>query len=287
MPGISPEKDAFAHSVSSHLPFEASESVHVLIVDSHCHVSPCWYEPVESLIGQMDRNGVGHAVLVQMQGQYDNEYQFECERRYPGRFASVVLVDPSASDAPQRLECLAAQGAKGVRLRPDDPQAVWRASAELGLVVSCFGAASAFASAAFAEILDSFPTLPVIIEHLGGIAEWDEAVTETVRDEVFALGRCSNAYIKIHGLGEFCRRRIPVTTHFPFERSDLRLLHRACDAFAGRVMWGSDFPPVSFREGYANALQFPLHELETTSHAECAEIFGGLAARLFGLAAER
>ncbi len=60
------------------------------IVDSHCHVSPVWYEPVESLLHQMEQNGVEHAVLIQMRGQANNEYQFECVRRYPGRFAPVV-----------------------------------------------------------------------------------------------------------------------------------------------------------------------------------------------------
>lgn len=256
----------------------------MLIVDSHCHVSPCWYEPVESLADQMDRNGVDKAVLIQMQGQYDNDYQFECERGYPGRFASVVLVDTSEPDAPRRLEGLAALGAKGVRLRPDDPLTVWQAAADLGLVVSCLGSPPAFASPAFADVLDSFPRLPVIIEHLGGITAWDELSTEAVRDAVLALSRFPNAYMKIHGLGEFCRRKVPVASPFPFDPAGLPLLHRACDAFAGRVMWGSDFPPVSSREGYANALHFPMSELESRPQSERAEIFGGLAARMFGLA---
>ncbi len=38
----------------------------MIIVDSHCHISPVWYEPVESLLFQMDRNDVAHAVLIQM-----------------------------------------------------------------------------------------------------------------------------------------------------------------------------------------------------------------------------
>ena len=63
------------------------------IVDSHCHVSRTWYEPVEVLLFQMERNGVDHAALIQMQGQFDNRYQQECVKRYPGKFASVVVVD--------------------------------------------------------------------------------------------------------------------------------------------------------------------------------------------------
>ena len=73
------------------------------IVDTHCHVSQVYYEPVEVLLFQMDRAGVDHAVLIQMREEYDNEYQFECERRYPGRFASVMLVDHNSPDAPVQL----------------------------------------------------------------------------------------------------------------------------------------------------------------------------------------
>ena len=78
----------------------------MLVVDSHCHVSSSWYEPVESLIYQMNANGVDHAVLVQMQGQNDNSYQFECLRRYPGKFASVVAVDTQGANAIRDLESL-------------------------------------------------------------------------------------------------------------------------------------------------------------------------------------
>src|SRR5438034_4920103 len=104
------------------------------IVDSHCHVSPVWYEPVESLLHQMDRNGVEQAVLIQMMGQSNNAYQFECVRRFPGRFASVVIVATDRPDAAETLERLAGQGASGVRLGPltrspgDDPLAIWRAA---------------------------------------------------------------------------------------------------------------------------------------------------------------
>ena len=62
----------------------------MVIVDSHCHVSSNWYEPVESLLFQMDRHGVAHAVLIQMQGRFDNSYQFDCVRRYPGRWEVAV-----------------------------------------------------------------------------------------------------------------------------------------------------------------------------------------------------
>jgi hypothetical protein len=44
----------------------------VLLVDSHCHALPHWFEPVEVLLHQMDANGVEKATLVQVRGQLDN-----------------------------------------------------------------------------------------------------------------------------------------------------------------------------------------------------------------------
>src|ERR1051326_3923099 len=90
----------------------------VRIVDSHCHAAVGWYEPVEVLLHQMDRNGVEQAALIQINGQSDNSYQTECVRRYPDRLRSVVIVDVASPDAPVELERLAADGATGVRLPP-------------------------------------------------------------------------------------------------------------------------------------------------------------------------
>jgi hypothetical protein len=57
-------------------------------------------------------------------------------RRFPGRFSVVATVDAHRPDAPERLEEWATQGAKGVRLNPRDPLAIWHKAAELGLMVS-------------------------------------------------------------------------------------------------------------------------------------------------------
>jgi L-fuconolactonase len=261
------------------------------LVDAHCHVSPHWYEPVESLLFHMDRNGVERAVLVQYMGQYDNAYQCECVRRYPGRFAPVVLVDAHDPDAPEALARLAERGAKGVRLRAetrspgDDPLAIWRAAAALELPVSCGGTSRAFASAEFAGLVEALPDLPIVLEHLGSVNRPDgEAPPYDIRRHVFALARFPNVYIKIHGLGEFCTRTSPVTAPFPFEQPIPPLLEMAYRAFGpGRMMWGSDYPPVSSREGYANALRFTMDRLAALSKEDRRLIFGGVAMALFGL----
>lgn len=145
------------------------------VVDTHCHATPYWYEPVESLLFQMDRYGVERAVLVQINGQTNNDYQFECVRRHPDRLASVVIVDASRPSALDELERLAERGARGVRLQPgtlspgDDPLAIWHKAAELSLPVSCGGTGSDFASESFARLVEAVPDVTVVLEHLGSV----------------------------------------------------------------------------------------------------------------------
>jgi L-fuconolactonase len=255
-----------------------------LTVDSHCHVSPIWYEPVETLLYQMDTNGVHGAVLIQMQGQTDNTYQQACVRRYPGRFASVVLVDPDQPDAPHELRRLADEGASGVRLRAaarspgTDPLAIWRTAAELGLAVSCPITPADLVP--FTQLLEALPRLTVVLEHLGGSSRADSDLSG--REATFALARFPNVSIKVPGLGELAVRANPAWASFPFERPIPDALRQAYAAFGPeRTMWGSDFPPVAAREGYANALQLCRAEFADEPDEARRSIFGEVAARVF------
>lgn len=261
----------------------------MVIVDTHCHVSLSWYEPVESLLHQMERHGVSHAVLIQMQGQFNNDYQFACAARFPGRFAPVVIVDTNASDAVQQLERLAARGASGVRFSATtrspgtDPLAIWRAADQLGLPVSCAGSAAEFAVDEFAQLVEALPKLPIVLEHLAAVSR--PATTEAeqaARVKAFGLARYPNVYIKVTGLGEFCRRALPAVEPFPFVQPIPLYLDRVYDAFGpARLMWGSDYPPVSAREGYGNALRLTMEQFAARSATDRDLIFGGTALSVF------
>jgi L-fuconolactonase len=263
----------------------------MVVVDTHCHASRDWYEPIETLLYEMDRNEVDQAVLVQIMGQYDNDYQFECVRRYPGRFANVVLVDTDRPDALQQLERLAARGANGVRLRPitrspgDDPLAIWRTADRLGLTVSSGGSSAEFASAEFAETIAAFPNLRIVIEHLGSVSQRDTDAEQLARRRtVFGLARFPNTYIKVTGLGEFSERALPVVGGFPFVEPIPPYLDEAHAAFgAARMMWGSDFPPVAAREGYASARRLTQDQFATKSQSDRDHIFGETARAVFNL----
>lgn len=264
-----------------------------MIIDSHCHTSTVWFEPVEALIDQMDRNGVGQAALIQILGQYDNSYQDRCLERYPGRFASVVGIDPDAPDALKRIEQAANRGSAGIRWRPTvrspgaDGLDIWHAAAQYGLAVSCPGTSEAFASAEFAALVSACPNLTIIIEHLGGRSQPDN--TENARNarrRVFELAAYPNVYLKVPGIGELSPRtsQPPADDQSPFDPAHPPLLRDALAKFgASRLMWGSDFPAVSAREGYANALKLCQDEFSDLSAESLALIFGGVAKRVFKL----
>jgi L-fuconolactonase len=261
----------------------------MIIVDTHCHALPHWFEPVETLLHQMNVNGVDKATLVQVRGQFDNRYIMECIRRFPERFSAVVIVDTDKPDAPETLAHWVGEGAEGVRLGPttrspgSDPLAIWRKAAELGLPVSCLGSSEGFTSPHFEHVVEEFSSLPIIIEHLGGIGR-DEAQPDPTFRKILALAQYPNTYIKVHGLGEICHRPMPFPAPMRFPTIP-PFMEMAYHAFgASRVMWGSDFPPVAGREGYRNALQWTMEHIPFRNDTDKEWIFGKTALSLFKFA---
>ncbi len=258
----------------------------MVVVDTHCHASPYWFEPIEVLLDEMTRNGVDKAALIQFRGVFDNSYLLECVRRFPGRFSVVAIVDTGRPDAPERLEEWVKQGVEGVRLSPtvrspgSGPLAIWRKAAELGIVVSSLGTVQEFASPEFENIIQEFPSLNIIIEHLGGGGQ-DRTPPHGTYRKVLALAKYPNTFMKVPGLGEICPRPMPFIQPMPFP--DIPpLIEMAIEAFgAKRLMWGSDFPPSAGREGYGNTLRLPMEHVKFPSEEDKEWIFGKTATTLW------
>lgn len=267
-----------------------------MIIDSQCHVATTWYEPVETLLDQMDRHGIEKAVLVQMLGQFDNSYQQACVQAHPDRLLNVVGIDTTQDDALGRLERLSDAGIDGVRLRPgavssgDDPLAIWRALDRLGLPVSCVGNSASFGTPQFAALVEQFPKLIFVLEHLGATSTPDaSADARAARERMFELHRFTNVFLKLPGLGELVPRLSPMPEDGPaFTLVCPPEVTQALSCFGpARLMWGSDFPVVASREGYGNALKLMRAVLADQPREALDAIFGRLAQRVFGQRRER
>ena len=258
----------------------------MLIIDTHCHAGKNWFEPIEVLEFQMDRNGVDKALLVQHGGTFDNGYLFDEVAKRGDRFKVAVLVDPESADPLGDLERLAEQGAAGIRIAPDGefvnagPYDMWKRTGELGLVVTCQGDPMRFAADAFARVLDACPDTHVVIEHLTGIAlaeppweGYEGALNHAERD---------NTSIKVPGLGEICKRPSRLLPELEFDHIP-PLIDMAKDAFgAKRMMWGSDFPPAAGREGYGNALRAVMEYPAFADGDDLEWVMGKTAVRVWG-----
>lgn len=258
----------------------------MLIIDTHCHAGRSWFEPIEILELEMDRNGVHKAVLIQHGGTYDNNYLLQEAAWRPGRFKVAVLVDPESPDPLGDLARLAERGAAGVRIAPDGrfanagPYDMWRRAGDLGLVVTSLGKVSEFASADFARVLDACPDTHVILEHLAG-AGIDEP---PYADFAAALrhGERGNTSIKVPGLGEICPRPPRLLPELVFDHVP-PLFEMARDAFGvKRMMWGSDFPPSAAREGYANTLRGVMDHPAFAGGDDIEWVMGRTAERTWG-----
>jgi L-fuconolactonase len=269
----------------------------MIIVDTHIHVGQTWYEPIETVLYHMDTNGVAKTVLIQSGGNYDNRYEIECVRRYPERFVAVVLVDTKRPDALEVIEKLATEGVVGIRCRPTerspgaDPLAMWRKISELGWVVSMSGARglTSLSSPDFVKLVEELPKLKIVLEHLGGAGLLTGAGVSPVREmdfgafeKVVALSKFPNIYIKMPPFGEFVAN--PNQPHFDSPvLPPLRELRMAYEAFGSkRMMWGSDFPRCSGREGYTNCLKLPMENIPFFTDEDKEWVFGKTALSVWG-----
>ena len=248
------------------------------IVDTHCHIGLRKYEPVESLLYHMNTSGVDRAVFIQYAGNSDNQYMLDSMAAHPGKFQAAMIVDPTDDGTAMRQ--WAEQDIVGIRLpansRADcaDPLAQWRTAAELDLVVSAPSSPQSLLSDEFAEVLSEFPNLSIVIEHLAGIGEGQQHPYDTFK-KILKLAEQPNLSIKLPGFGEICPVPLPFDPIPP-------LADMAIEAFGPqRVMWGSDYPPVSRREGYDNSLKVPMDYLSGLNAEDREWIFGKTALKIW------
>ena len=129
---------------------------------------------------------------------------------------------------------------------------------------------------ALAEFLERYPDLPVVIDHAakpdiahGGLDLWATYIRH--------IAKSTKAYCKLSGLATEAGPGWSVATLKPYV--DVLL-----DAFGPeRLMWGSDWPVLNEAGDYAAWLAACETLTKHLSPAERAAIFGGTAAKFYGI----
>lgn len=274
-----------------------------MIIDTHCHAGLFKYEPIESLLFHMEQNSVDKAVLIQYMGNSDNGYMLDCQNRYPNKLASAIIVD--SDDDGTQIRRWHEEGLRGIRLGATsrsssmEPLAHWSTAAQLDMVVSVPCSPAALNSRDFIDVVERFADTRIVIEHLGGVKRTDEWPYEDFR-QALKLARYPNLFIKLPGFGEFCDTTALLSEDLAENQADLEdalssrnhpalekippVAEMTLEAFGPeRMMWGSDYPPVSSREGYTLSLKLPQAYFGNLSQDEQAAIFGLTAAKVWGL----
>lgn len=166
-------------------------------------VKPCLAGTVESLLGSMDKNGIGKSVVASIAtraSQFDNIMKWsECvgsDRLI--MFPSIHPDDPLALD---RISIVADAGFKGLKMHPyyqgfivDDPKmfSFYEKVQECGLIMLFHAGfdvgypknriADPIRMARIAEI---FPALKIVAGHMGGWDDWDNVEKYLVGKQIY------------------------------------------------------------------------------------------------------
>ncbi len=235
-----------------------------MIVDTHVHIwemppiapigptAPNWTsEPTESgnaelLIDDMDANEVDKTVLVQTSwSTWDNGYVADSAINYPGRFASMGLVDPLANDnAEKAVYWMDERGMAGFRFHPDyypDVEILKRPENDpmFRQIEKRSGIVQIHNRTGNAHQLDyaaaKYPGITWLIDHMMyPVPEmapgWDEY------RPVLALAGHENVLIKISDVHSRSAKEFP----FPDMHDVVKM---AVDAFGiERCLWGTGYP---------------------------------------------
>ena len=260
----------------------------LIAVDSHCHAGESWYEPIESLHYHLDKNQITKAVLIGHMGAYDNNnYLLECKNKFRDRFAVVGVFDwDNFVNRKENIRNLRLDRFDGVRISAKkiiEPEyrSLLEIISQLGLAISCLGEWPEFNVRAFIEIAATNPDLNIVIEHLAGIGSNLDYQNEYCQKSA-QFSDYNNIYIKIPGLGEINTKPDILFRKSAFDNKMEHLLGITLRNFGSeRMMWGSDYPPVSSREGYSNSFNDVLNSDVFQNQNDLRNIIGMTAYKLF------
>lgn len=239
----------------------------------------------DQLVAAMDKAGVAKAALVHSSTTYgyDNSLVADAVAAYPDRLTGVCSVDVLAPDAVETLRSWLDRGCTGLRLFTtgttmmqqaswlNDPATfpTWEFAADRGLPICIQARAEGMDM--LRDLMDRFPDVPVILDHLAH-PDLTEGPPYTGVDPVLALASYRQLVVKFTPV-IIRRARDGKATPETF-------LPRMVDAFgADHIAWGSNYPASpgelsDLKTDSEGALSF-------LSEDELDLVMGGTALRLY------
>ena len=269
---------------------------------SHDQLPAAGEAPVESLLEQMEEQGVDQAVLVQIGGEQleHHAYLRHCLKAHPDRFRGIGLIPAGCPDPAAHMDRLAGDGAIiGFRLfdlgGPFDPLApldirttatypIWQRAAEKDYVLWLYPRAGDSHIVAF--LLDAFPQVRVVFNHLmvfpgrDSISRHDlgrpqiaTPMPPATRYSSLRLHQYENARVHLSGQYAFSKEDYPYRDTASWHASLLQSFG------ADRLMWATDFPWILPAPGYGRLVGILDQLLPDLDQRDRRAIMGGAAAR--------
>jgi predicted TIM-barrel fold metal-dependent hydrolase len=267
-----------------------------MIIDTHVHYwersTPgrphaadgiIWGEELlaEDLFAEAKAAGVDRIVQVtaSLMG-YDNRYSIEAAKKYPDKVVGVFArFDPLAPDVAGRLKELMAQDRMiGIRLtlhqppydrwfRDDMVHDFLKAAQDQKVPVEIF---APFQTEEITKVAISYPDIQFLIDHMTIriMKEYPDRFFKW--QDVLRLGELPNIWMKV---SYFPEAAVGNET-YPFAHSQQRFKELYDHIGAGKMVWGSNFPPVKRACSYKQSVDFIKDECTFLTSAEKAAIFG-------------
>jgi L-fuconolactonase len=239
----------------------------------------------EQYVEEMEAAGVAQAAMVHSSTTYgyDDSYAADSVCRDPARFVGVYSVDVAAPDAVATIDHWRSRGMAGLRLfgagstvqtdgrwmiaRETFP--VWEHMADIGMSVAI--QTTSIGLPVVEEILERFPDVDIILDHLGRPDLTDGAPYNKAAP-LWALARYGNLYLKVTPRTFDLSEKAPASpeTFFP---------KLVAEYGADRLAWGSNFPANT---GSLKDLVEQGHRcFAALSEADRAAIWAGTAEKLY------
>jgi predicted TIM-barrel fold metal-dependent hydrolase len=235
----------------------------------------------EDLFAEATAAGVDRIVQVtaSLMG-YDNRYSIEAAKKYPDKVVGVFArFDPLAPDVAGRLKELMAQDRMiGIRLTlHQPPYDRWfrdnmvhdflKAAQDQKVPVEIF---APFQTEEITKVALAYPGIQFLIDHMTIriMKEYPDRFFKW--QEVLRLGELPNIWMKVSYFPEAAVGN----ESYPFVHSQQRFKQLYEHIGAGKMVWGSNFPPVKRACSYKQSVDFIKDECAFLTPADKAAIFG-------------